>query len=106
MAWLIFLQMIFEFRLKVFYTVSSKLSFTKAANELFITQPAVTKHINELESHLQVMLFKRQGNSIALTPAGEILERYAKEIFRQYGLLENELALLQNEESGTLCIGA
>ena len=98
--------MIFDFRLKVFHTVSQKLSFTKAANELFITQPAVTKHINELESQLQVMLFKRNGNSISLTPAGEILERYAIEIFRQYALLENELAVLQNQEIGSICIGA
>ncbi len=98
--------MIFDYRLKVFYTVAKKLSFTKAANELFISQPAVTKHINELESQLQVMLFKRNGNFITLTPAGEVLERHALEIFRQYTLLENELAVLQNQESGSLCIGA
>ena len=52
-------DMIFDFRLKVFYTVSQKLSFTKAAEALFISQPAVTKHIKELEEQLSTSLFKR-----------------------------------------------
>ena len=53
--------MVFDFRLKVFYTVALKLSYTKAANELFISQPAVTKHINELEQQLQTRLFNRKS---------------------------------------------
>lgn len=64
--------MVFDFRLHVFYTVSQKLSFTKAAEVLFITQPAVTKHIKELEEQLGTSLFKRNGSNITLTPAGEI----------------------------------
>lgn len=56
-----------RFRLKVFYTVAPKLSFTKAAAELFISQPAVTKHIRELEQQLSLALFKRNGNTIAIT---------------------------------------
>ncbi len=43
----------FDFRLKVFYTVAKRLSFTKAAADLFITQPAVTRHIQELEQHFR-----------------------------------------------------
>ncbi|MCW3110492.1 MAG: LysR family transcriptional regulator, partial [Segetibacter sp.] len=50
----------FDFRLKVFHTVAKRLSFTKAAADLFITQPAVTKHIQELEQHFKVQLFERQ----------------------------------------------
>lgn len=46
--------MITDFRLKVFRAVAERLSFTRAADELFITQPAVTKHINELEKHYPV----------------------------------------------------
>lgn len=98
--------MIFDFRLKVFYAVAQKLSFTKAAQELFITQPAVTRHINELEQQLGTGLFKRQGNTIALTPAGEILAKYARQIFQTYALLENELAQLSEMEAGNIRIGA
>jgi LysR family transcriptional regulator, transcriptional activator of the cysJI operon len=98
--------MVFDFRLKVFYTVAHKLSYTKAANELFITQPAVTKHINELEQQLEARLFNRNGSSISLTPAGEVLLRYAEQIFKLYTQLENELAQLKHTDSGTIRIGA
>ncbi len=98
--------MVFDFRLKVFYVVAEKLSFTKAAGELFITQPAVTRHIGELESQLDARLFDRNGNSIALTPAGQILMNYARRIFGLYAELENELAQLRNISSGTLRLGA
>jgi DNA-binding transcriptional LysR family regulator len=98
--------MIFDFRLKVFYTVAQRLSFTKAAGELFITQPAVTKHVKELEQQLNVQLFKRNGNSIVLTAAGKILTQYAEKIFQTYTELETELAQLNNLEAGTVHIGA
>jgi DNA-binding transcriptional LysR family regulator len=98
--------MIFDFRLKVFYTVAQRLSFTKAAAELFITQPAVTKHIKELEYQLNAQLFMRNGNSIVLTTAGKILTHYAEKIFQTYNELETELAQLNNLEAGTLHIGA
>jgi DNA-binding transcriptional LysR family regulator len=98
--------MIFDFRLKVFYTVAQRLSFTKAATELFITQPAVTKHIKELEQQLNVQLFKRNGNNISLTVAGKVLSTYAEKIFQTYTELDTELAQLNNLEAGTLHIGA
>jgi DNA-binding transcriptional LysR family regulator len=98
--------MIFDFRLKVFYTVAQRLSFTKAAAELFITQPAVTKHIKELEHQLNVQLFKRNGSNITLTTAGKILMQYAERIFHTYTELETELAQLNNIEAGTVHIGA
>ncbi|WP_255496371.1 LysR substrate-binding domain-containing protein [Mucilaginibacter sp. FT3.2] len=98
--------MMFDFRLKVFYTVAQRLSFTKAANELFITQPAVTKHIKKLEQQLSVQLFKRNGNNITLTTAGKVLVHYADKIFQTYNALETELAQLNNLEAGTLHIGA
>ncbi|MFD2163439.1 LysR substrate-binding domain-containing protein [Paradesertivirga mongoliensis] len=98
--------MIFDFRLKVFHTVASNLSFTKAASELFITQPAVTKHIHELEQHLGNALFKRNGNTISLTPAGEIVFRYAERIFETYASLESELVQLSDVTGGNLRIGA
>jgi len=98
--------MISDFRLKVFYTVAQRLSFTRASAELFITQPAVTKHIKELEQQLNVQLFRRNGNNIELTIAGKILFQYAEKIFAAYTELETELAQLNNIEAGTLHIGA
>ena len=56
-------------RLKVFRSVATLLSFTKAANELFISQPAISKHIQELEKEYGVQLFDRIGNRIQLTRA-------------------------------------
>jgi len=97
--------MILDFRLKVFHAVATRLSFTRAAAELFITQPAVTKHIKELEHQLNVQLFKRNGSSITLTNAGKILLQYAEKIAQQYAELETELAQLNNMESGILHIG-
>ena len=60
-------------RLKVFRSVATLLSFTKAANELFISQPAISKHIQELEKEYGVQLFDRIGNRIQLTRAPDNL---------------------------------
>jgi LysR family transcriptional regulator, transcriptional activator of the cysJI operon len=98
--------MIFDFRLKVFHTVAQKLSFTKAASELFITQPAVTKHIHELEQQIGRAVFVRNGNTISLTTAGTILLQYTEKIFDTYAALEADLALLSDQTSGNLRIGA
>lgn len=56
-----------DFRLKVFQSVAKNLSFTKASQELFVSQPAITKHIQELEATYQTRLFDRQGSKISLT---------------------------------------
>ena len=56
-----------DFRLRVFSCVAKNLSFTKASQELFISQPAITKHIQELETMYQTRLFERMGNKISLT---------------------------------------
>jgi DNA-binding transcriptional LysR family regulator len=98
--------MLFNFRVKVFYTVAQRLSFTKAAQELFITQPAVTKHIKELESELGGALFKRNGNTISLTAEGKLLFRYAEEMFKISTSFENEMGQLKNTSGGILHIGA
>lgn len=96
----------FDFRLKVFYTVAQRLSFTKAAEELFITQPAVTKHIHELETQLGQTLIQRKGRDIALTAAGNILFDYSKKIFSIYQSLEFDLGQLKGKAEGVLRIGA
>ena len=84
--------MITDFRLRVFRTAAEKLSFTRAASELFITQPAVTKHVGELERQLGVALFLRRGGTISLTPEGERLLGYARRILSLYGELNEAFA--------------
>lgn len=79
-----------DFRLKVFKTVAEQLSFTKASKILFISQPAVTKHVNELEKQFGKALFNRHGNSISLTKEGEICLDYASKIIEMYERLEKE----------------
>ncbi len=95
-----------DFRLKVFYTVGKKQSFTKAASELFITQPAITQHIKRLEEDLGVMLFERRGSFITLTREGDILYKYASEIFQLYQEALFELGTLKNQHQGSLRLGA
>jgi DNA-binding transcriptional LysR family regulator len=96
----------FDFRLKVFHTVAKRLNFTKAADELCITQPAVSKHIQEIENYFQLKLFDRNGTKIKLTEAGEILLQYTNQIFTLYGNLEFELNTLNERHNGKLRIGA
>jgi len=95
-----------DFRLVVFNTVARRLSFTKAAQELFITQPAVTKHIRELEEQYKTKLFERQRNSISLSHAGELLFRHSEDILSLYRKAEFEINALSSRNSGTLRIGA
>lgn len=96
-----------NFRLQVFYTVAKRLNFTKAAAELFISQPAVTKHIKELEQTFETTLFDRSGTKrIKLTPSGEILMRHTEEIMAIYRELEFDMNLLSQQQKGVLRIGA
>ena len=95
-----------DFRLNVFYTVAKRLSFTKAAAELYVTQPAVTKHIQELEHQFGTALFDRRGNQISLTEAGNVFLRHAETIMATYRQLEFDMNALKGERRGTLRVGA
>ncbi|MGQ1786810.1 MULTISPECIES: LysR substrate-binding domain-containing protein [unclassified Saccharicrinis] len=95
-----------DHRDKVFLAVAENLSFSKAAEELFISQPAVTKHIKELESKLNSTLFERKGNRIYLTKPGKVNYEFLKKIKHQYEELEFELGRLNDTFKGTLRIGA
>lgn len=70
-----------DFRLKVFQSVAKNLSFTKASQELFVSQPAITKHIQELEAAYQTRLFDRQGSRISLTDSGKLLLEHCERGF-------------------------
>lgn len=93
-------------RLQVFYTVARLLSFTKAAETLHMTQPAVTFQVRQLEDHFDTRLFDRTHNRVALTEAGRTAYEYAEEIFSLYAEMENTVKELTGDVSGALTIGA
>ena len=93
-------------RLKVFHTVARLLSFTKAAEELHMTQPAVTFQVRQLEEYFNTRLFDRTHNKVNLTPAGERVAEFAERIFDLYSEMENTVRDLTGEISGALTIGA
>jgi DNA-binding transcriptional LysR family regulator len=96
----------FDYRLKVFHTVASRSSFTKASEELNISQPAVTKHIKEIENQLNTKLFDRKGTTIQLTQSGRILFEYAEKIRNIYRDLEFDINQINQQHKGKLIIGA
>lgn len=95
-----------DFRLKVFQAVAKNLSFTKASQELFVSQPAITKHVQELEATYRTRLFDRQGSRISLTESGKLLLEHCERILEEYKRLEYEMHLLHNEYTGELRLGA
>lgn len=95
-----------DFRIVVFLSVARNLSFTKASNELYISQPAISKHISEIENLYGIQLFERANNKVSLTIQGHTFLKFAEEIHRQYGELEFEMNLLTQNHTGKLTIGA
>ena len=95
-----------NFRLKVFRAVAKHLNFRKAAEELCLTQPAVTLQIKALEQYLGVQLFDRSGARISLTPAGIMLLKYARKIEELETAALAGLSQLAGEHRGDLRIGA
>jgi DNA-binding transcriptional LysR family regulator len=97
-----------SFSHRVFLEVAANLSFSKAAQTLFVTQPAISKHIKALEDQYKVPLFERKGNSILLTEAGRKLNEYllqAAEIERR---AEYDFSILSSlsQAAGHLRLGA
>src|ERR1700743_3445573 len=95
----------FDFRLQVFHTVASRLNFPQPPGELFIGQPAVTRHIHELEQQFKVKLFERKGTRISLTPAGKRLLQHTEALFAVYRNLEFDMSTLTRGHSGKLILG-
>jgi DNA-binding transcriptional LysR family regulator len=93
-------------RLQVFFTVARLLSFTKAAETLHMTQPAVTFQVRQLEEYFNTRLFDRTHNRISLTEAGTLVYGYADRIFELYNEMENMIKDMTGEISGSLTIGA
>ena len=82
------------------------LSFRKAAEELYLTQPAVSLQIKALEEDVGVQLFDRTGAHITLTPAGKVLLDYCEKVKTLLVQTEHEIAVLSGEHTGQLALGA
>jgi DNA-binding transcriptional LysR family regulator len=95
-----------NFRLVVFRTVAEQRSFRKAAEELYLTQPAVSLQIKALEEDIGVQLFDRTGAQIALTEAGKILLGYSRRANALFAQAEHEIATLSGDHAGILALGA
>lgn len=93
-------------RLQVFHAVAKHLSFTKAAEALFMSQPAVTAQIRQLEEHLNTRLFDRGQGRITLTAAGQMALDYAERILELSAELDHRLQSAGGQIAGSLLIGA
>ena len=93
-------------RLQAFYAVAKHLSFTKAADALCMTQPAVTFQIRQLEEQFDTRLFDRTNGRISLTPAGTVALEYAERILALSAELGVRLKEISGQEAGPLLIGA
>lgn len=94
-----------NFRLKVFRAVAEQLNFHKAAEQLFLTQPAVTLQIKALESDLGVRLFDRASGRVSLTRQGSILLEYANKLAAMVFEAEGKLSCKDSKVSGELSLG-
>ncbi len=93
-------------RLQVFHAVAKQLSFTKAGEVLFMTQPAVTFQIKQLEEHFDTRLFDRGHGRLSLTPAGEMVLEFAERILGLSAEMDVRLAEMTGEVGGPLLVGA
>src|SRR5436309_6346400 len=89
-------------QLKVFETTARRLSFSRAAEELHLTQPAVSTQIKLLQQHAGLPLFEQLGKKVYLTPAGEEMLRYSRAIIQQFHDAEAAMAGLKGVAGGRL----
>ncbi len=92
-------------QLRVFTEVAKHLSFSRAAESLHLTPPAVTMQVKELESHVGLPLFDRQGKQVNLTMSGEYFLIYAKRLLSTLKDADNVMARFKRVETGVLTIG-
>ncbi|MGJ9457645.1 LysR family transcriptional regulator [Oceanobacillus sp. CF4.6] len=92
--------------LVVFKEVAERKSFSRAAEALHMSQPAVSQYIASLEKELGVRLLERSNKFVELNKAGKIVYQYAQQILRSYDQMQILVSDLQNDPSGELKIGA
>ena len=92
--------------LRIFVSVFKHRSFSKASQELSLTQPTVSDHIQNLENELNCRLFDRLGRTILPTKEAEVLNRYAREVIEKAEALGEMIGNLKKEIAGELILGA
>ena len=95
-----------DHKLRVFCAVAETKSFSKASELIHLTQPAVSLQVQAMEELYETRLFDRSGNTINLTPAGEILYKRAKEILALYAEAQENISEITGSIKGSLSIGA
>lgn len=95
-----------DHKLKVFCTVTETKSFSKASEIIHLTQPAVSLQIQALEEIYETKLFDRSSSVVTLTPAGEVLYKYAKEILGLYAQADKDIGEITGLVKGSISIGA
>lgn len=91
--------------LRIFYHAAKEKNLTRAAEALFVTQPAVTMQIKALEQYLEVPLFRKRGKFLELTHEGSVLYKYAEKIFGVVEEMEHALKGFVSLAQGSLVIG-
>lgn len=92
--------------LKSFIAIAETKSMSRAAELLFVTQPALSQQIKQLETHFSVQLLERTNRGIKLTEAGKILYEHARQIVALYQTLEKEMEGFRASITGSLTVGA
>lgn len=92
--------------LKGFITIANTGSFSKAAQLLFISQPALSQNIKQLEAHFTTDLMKRTSHSFSLTEAGQLLYKHAVNLVAMSDLMEKDMKALRSCSDDTLLVGA
>lgn len=95
-----------DHKLKVFCTVADTRSFSRASEIIHLTQPAVSLQVQALEEMFETKLFDRSSNTVVLTPAGEILYKYAKDILNLYASAERAVGGITGLVKGSITAGA
>lgn len=90
--------------LRIFLAVADSESFTRAAEQLYLTQPAISKRIAGLESQLNSRLFDRIGHNIQLTASGKLLKQHAQKLLQDMAFARQQLRNLSGEAAGPLQI--
>lgn len=93
-------------QLRYFLSIARHQNFRKASEELFLSQPNLSKSMAKLEEELQVKLFRKEGRGIVLTEEGRILEQDAKRILEDVDLTIQHLQQAKEDRESTFCIGS
>jgi len=91
--------------LRYFLAVAENLHFRKAAEQLYISQPGLSRQIRQMEDHLNVKLFKRHNRKVVLTRAGEYLQKEASDILKKLNFVYSHTQLLDKGLLGNLRFG-